>query len=34
MRLPDLTLPDVYGRPIRMRDLLGPKTLVFMWGSW
>lgn len=34
LNLPDVTLPDVNGRPTRLHDLLGAKTLIFMWGSW
>lgn len=34
LALPELRLPDLAGRQTALGDLLGHKTLVFMWGSW
>ncbi|MDO9709453.1 peroxiredoxin-like family protein [Paracraurococcus lichenis] len=31
--VPDITLPDVHGRPVRLRDL-GPAVFVFYRGGW
>ena len=32
--LPDLTLPDLDGRPVRLADFRGRKLLIFVWASW
>jgi len=31
---PDFTLPDLDGKPVRLSDFRGKKTLVYMWASW
>lgn len=31
---PDLVLPDVDGRPVRLSDLRGQKVLLVAWASW
>jgi hypothetical protein len=31
---PDLTLPDVDGRPFHLRSLRGKKVLLVAWASW
>ena len=31
---PDLTLPDIDGRPFHLRSLLGRKVLLVAWASW
>ena len=32
--LPDIVLPDLEGRPFRLRSLLGRKVLLVAWASW
>jgi peroxiredoxin len=32
--MPNVTLPDLDGRPVRFADFRGKKLLVFVWGSW
>jgi peroxiredoxin len=32
--MPDVTLPDLEGRPVRLADFRGKKLLVFVWASW
>lgn len=32
--MPDLTLPDLDGQPVRFAEFRGKKLLVFVWGSW
>ena len=31
---PDVTLPSLDGRTIRLSDYRGTRLLVFMWASW
>ncbi len=31
---PDLVLPDLQGRPFRLRSLRGSKVLLVAWASW
>lgn len=31
---PDVTLPDVDGRPFRLADLRGKKVVLAAWASW
>jgi len=31
---PDLTLPDLEGRPVRLSDAHGQKLLLLAWASW
>ncbi|MCZ6679933.1 MAG: hypothetical protein O7E52_22090 [Candidatus Poribacteria bacterium] len=31
---PDFVLPDLNGKPRRLSDFRGKKTLIYMWGSW
>lgn len=33
-RLPDITLPDLQGRPVALSEYRGRKLLLFVWGSW
>jgi peroxiredoxin len=33
-RLPDIALPDVNGRPLRLSSFRGKRLFVFMWASW
>ena len=33
-QLPDITLPDLDGRPVRLADLQGHKVLIVTWASW
>lgn len=33
-RLPDLSLPDLNGRPVALSEYRGRKLLLFVWGSW
>ena len=32
--LPDITLPDLAGRPFRFASLRGRKALIVAWASW
>ena len=32
--LPDITLPDLSGRPFRFASLRGRKALIVAWASW
>ena len=32
--VPDLTLPDLEGRPFRLSSLRGKRVVVFAWASW
>jgi peroxiredoxin len=32
--LPDLALPSLDGRTIRLSEYRGKRLLVFMWASW
>lgn len=32
--LPDITLPDLTGRPFRFASLRGRKALIVAWASW
>jgi len=32
--LPDITLPDLAGRPFRLASLRGRKALIVAWASW
>jgi len=32
--MPDLTFPDLNGRPVRLSDFRGKKLLIFVWASW
>lgn len=32
--VPDLTLPDVEGRPFTLSSLRGRRVVVFAWASW
>lgn len=32
--LPDLTLPDLNGQPVRLADFRGKRLLLYVWGSW
>jgi peroxiredoxin len=32
--LPQIALPSLDGRSIRLHDYLGQRLLVFMWASW
>ncbi len=32
--LPDIELPDVDGKPFRLRSLRGHKVLIVTWASW
>ena len=32
--VPDLVLPDIEGRPVRLSDLRGQKVLLVAWASW
>jgi len=31
---PDFTLPDLNGKPRRLSDFQGKKTLLYLWASW
>lgn len=31
---PSFTLPDLNDIPVRLQDLQGKKTLLYIWGSW
>jgi cytochrome oxidase Cu insertion factor (SCO1/SenC/PrrC family) len=33
-KFPTFTLTDLNGQPFSTDDLLGKKTLLFMWASW
>lgn len=33
-RLPELALPTIDGRAIRLSDYKGTRLLMFMWASW
>jgi peroxiredoxin len=33
-QMPDVSLPGVDGRPIRLRDYRGKRLFIFMWASW
>jgi peroxiredoxin len=33
-RMPDVELPDLAGRAIRVGDFRGRPLLLFMWASW
>ena len=33
-RPPDVALPSLDGRTIRLSDFRGKRLLVFMWASW
>lgn len=33
-KAPDLTLPDLEGRPFELRSLRGRKVLLYAWASW
>ena len=33
-QLPDISLPDLDGRPIRLSDYRGRRLFIFMWASW
>ena len=32
--LPDISLPDLTGRNINLRNYRGRRLFVFMWASW
>lgn len=32
--IPDVVLPDLDGRLVRLSDYRGKRLLVFMWASW
>jgi len=32
--LPDITLPDVDGRPFALKSLRGTKVVIVAWASW
>ena len=32
--VPELTLPDLEGRPFRLSSLRGQRVVVFAWASW
>jgi hypothetical protein len=34
LHAPDFTLPDLAGRPHALRDQLGKKVLLILYGSW
>jgi hypothetical protein len=34
LEAPDFTLPDLAGRPHALRDQLGKKVLLILYGSW
>lgn len=33
-QMPDLALPSLDGRTVRLSDYRGKRLLVFMWASW
>ena len=32
--MPDITLPDLDGNPVKLSSFAGQKLVVFMWASW
>jgi peroxiredoxin len=32
--MPNVTLPDLDGRPVRLADFHGKRVLLFFWASW
>ena len=32
--MPDVGLPDLNGRTVRLADFRGQRLLVFVWASW
>lgn len=33
-RLPEISLPDLTGRPVALSAYRGRKLLLFVWASW
>lgn len=31
---PDISLPDLDGKPVRVLNYRGKNLLIFAWGSW